>query len=530
MVQSEPEPSALRLVPRCDERPEIQLSLDLSDIADRAAELLAGDGEIYQRGGMLVHVVTPTASSPGARAVPLIRELPLPVLRVRLAQVARWLKEGKDRAWKRVDPPDKIVQAVFQRGQWEYVRPLVGVISAPTMRLDGSVLQTPGYDEASGLLLWPSASFFEVPDEPTIDDARAAAEQILDVVCDFPFRRPADRSAWLAGLLTLLARYTIDGPCPLFLIDANTRGSGKSRLVDAASICAHGIKAARSSISSHEEEMRKQITSLLAEGSPSALFDNVRSGAKLGGPAFDALLTSDVWKDRVLGRTLTLTLPALTVWWATGNNVQLVGDLSRRTLHIRLESPLEDPENRSDFKHGAGDALLRYIDERRRFLVTQGLTILRAHCVAGRPDMGARWGSYESWSKIVVGAIRWLGLPDPLEVRATEDIEADEERLCIGALVAAFEAIGRPVTVREIVTELYPRTQYDGEPYHDPSPTYDPARSAVEAITAAKGTPSVVQVGHLLKRFRGRIVGGRSIESETDPHLKVQRWLVKPHD
>ena len=43
---------------------------------------------------------------------------------------------------------------------------------------------------------------------------------------------------------------------------------------------------------------------------------------------------------------MTPVLPATTIWCAAGNNVQLSGDMGRRTLLCRLESPLENPEER----------------------------------------------------------------------------------------------------------------------------------------------------------------------------------------
>lgn len=526
-IVTEARAGALRVVEGGEKRPEIIVTHDLSAITDQAAEHLARDGEIYQRGGELVHVVTPTAVSPGVRAVPAIRALPLPTLRVRLAEIVRWVKSDAKGNYKRVAVPDAIVQAVHSRGQWEKVRPLVGVLTAPTMRPDGSVLQAPGYDKATGLLLWPSTRFVEVPERPSRDEAINAAGAVLDLVCDFPFASDKDRSAWLAGVLTLVGRHAIHGPCPLFAIDANTRGSGKSRLVDVAVMLAHGAKAARSSISGVDEEMRKQITSILAEGAPAALLDNVKSGGKLGGAAFDALLTSDVWKERLLGKTQNLTLPARTVWWATGNNLRFAGDLARRTLKIRLESPLEDPEDRTDFKHGAGDALLYHVDRQRRFLVAQALIVLRAHAVAGRPECGRAWGSFEGWSRVVASAIRWLDLPDPLEVRATEDETADEDRLFASALAACLVAIDRPVTARELVAELYPFGAYEGEGPPDASETYAPAREALETATNARGVPSVLHVGHVLKRLHGRVIDGRAIVSTFDRHVKIQRWTVE---
>jgi hypothetical protein len=47
-------------------------------------------------------------------------------------------------------------------------------------------------------------------------------------------------SAWIASLLSPLARPAIEGPVPLFPTDSNTRGSGKSKLCDLTSIAVTG--------------------------------------------------------------------------------------------------------------------------------------------------------------------------------------------------------------------------------------------------------------------------------------------------
>lgn len=520
-VESEARPGELRVIAGGDEREEIVITEELADVADKAAAALAHDGAIYQRGGALVHVVTPTAA-PGTTPAPAIRELPISILHVRLAQVVRWLKLNARGDYKRAPVPAAIVSAVHARGQWDAVRPLVGVLTAPTIRPDGSVLQAPGYDEATALLFWPERTFVEVPESPTRDDAIGAASALLELVEEFPFATQADRSAWLAGVLTLVGRPAVQGPCPLFAVDANTRGSGKSKLVDVASSLAFGRKADRSSLAGNDEEMRKQITSLLRDGAPAVLIDNLRPGQRVGGAAFDALLTSDTWKDRELGKTAMLTLPARAVWFATGNNLQFAGDMTRRALKMRLDSPLENPEAREGFRYGdvVGEAM-----RRRHFAVSQALIILRAHAVAGRPLCGPVWGSFESWTRVIAAAVRWLGLPDPLEVRATSDEAADEERLHAAAVMAGLEAMASPKTAREIVVELYPNDYHDGAP--DLFSAYAPMRDALEAATASKGTPSSLNVGRFLKRVLGRVIDGKAIACELDRHTKVQRWTVR---
>jgi hypothetical protein len=523
-------PGGFRMVRGDDDRPEVKIRKDVRETSTDAIKALSGDGEIYQRGGLLVRVIAP-AGIPGAPPPPPeIRGVERATLLEHLSSCARWIRfDGK--AWVPTQVPDPVVSAVLARGQWEGVRPLLGVVTAPTLRPDGSVVQSPGYDEATGLIYRPAISFVEVPESPSLEEARGAAEALLDLVCDFPFATEADRSAWLAGVLTVVGRSAITGPCPLFAIDGTTRGAGKSKLVDVAVRLACGHDAERSTLSANDEELRKQITGLLLSGSPCVLIDNVRSGGKLGGPAFDAVLTSTTWKERLLGQKDFLSLPARAVWWATGNNLQLAGDLSRRALRIRLASPLDNPEERTEFRH---PDLLAHVSKLRKFLVAQALIILRAHAIAGRPQLDVKaWGSFEEWSRIIAAAIRWIGHASPLEARASADETLDEERMQAGAVIAGLadlvKSYGRALTAKEIVSFLYPRHGYrddDEDAPPDPYPSYAGAREALEAATYAKSTPVARDVGKFLQKSRGRVVDGRAIASKLDSHAKVQRWHV----
>src|SRR5262249_12781296 len=151
-------------------------------------------------------------------------------------------------AWKKVrdkrvvdaHPPVWAVAGVAARGEWPSIRPLEAVVESPILRPDGTILDVPGYDRLTRLLYEPNADFPAVPTDPTRDAARRAAADLLHPVCDFPFAGPEHRAAWLAGQVTPLARFAIDGPCPLFAFDANTPGSGKTKLADVIAIVATG--------------------------------------------------------------------------------------------------------------------------------------------------------------------------------------------------------------------------------------------------------------------------------------------------
>lgn len=516
--------NAIRLVQgENDPRPEIKVKPeDLDRMVREAVAALATDPEVYQRGGVLVHVVSNTSHATRVET-PTIRALPMAVLRVRLAACARWMRyDTKAEAWKRTGVPDAVVAGVHSLGAWSGVRTLIGVITSPTIRPDGTILQAAGYDESTSLLHWPSADFVGVVDDCGLTHAKEAAGTILDLVCDFPFATDSDRSAWLAGVLSLVGRAAIDGPCPMFVLDATTPGTGKSRLVDLAVRIACGHDAPRTSLSTADEEQRKQITSLLLVGDPAILVDNV--DRKLGGQSLDAVLTSVTWKERDLGKTSILQLPARAIWFATGNNVQFRGDLTRRSLRIRLESDDERPEERTGFKY---PHLLDHALVQRRVLVACALTILRAHANAGRPLDGPVWGSFESWSKIIAGAIRWMGHADPMASAATASDEHDEVRMWGAATIAGLVELQRqradePVMTRDILDALYP----NGDAARIPG-ALAAMREAVESATASTGSPGPLRLAKWLRRLVGRVIGEQRVVSRLDTHAKSQAWIIE---
>ena len=53
------------------------------------------------------------------------------------------------------------------------LRRLTAIIDAPTLRPDGTIMERPGYDEATGLYLIPSMT---IPGDPGRTDARRRAE------------------------------------------------------------------------------------------------------------------------------------------------------------------------------------------------------------------------------------------------------------------------------------------------------------------------------------------------------------------
>ena len=443
-----------------------------------------------------------------------IASLPASGLRERLTRYAA-LGAGEG-GRHRARPSAGVVRpGVARRGEWPTIRPLEGLVESPIVRADGSILSAPGYDPATGLFLhWPGDPV-PLRDRPTRDDAVRAAASLLDAVADFPFAGPAYRAAWLAALLTPLARHAMPGPVPLFLVDANVRGAGKGLLVNVIGAVVAGREMAVATYTADLEEMRKRITAILLGGDALVLFDNV--AGPFGNAILDAALTANVWKDRVLGASLDVNLPLGVSWYATGNNVTPAGDIMRRLCPIRLDSPHERPEERRTDVRRAD--LIGWVKAERPRLLADALTILSAYCTAGRPNQGFRpWGSFEAWSGLVRSAVVWCGLSDPAEGRVEMQSRDDDDLGTLRTLVAAVRRLdpdGRGVTSSEIIDRLFGP---------DPLPELEGVRASVRAVLRS---PDANTLGYRLRSFARRPCDGMFIDKDGNTG-GVVRWRAFP--
>jgi hypothetical protein len=504
--------------------PDIVATPDAGEVVSKAVEALANDPGVYQRGGSLVRVLRDT--SPAAVAAgngirrPLaarIDRLPLATLLERLTGVANWWKEDAKGTPQRALPPLWCVEAVDARGEWPGLRHLEAITEYPVLRPDGTLLITPGYDPATGLLFEPVGVQGRLKASPTLADAQQAAQALLDVVGDFPFAADVHRAAWLAALLTPLARFAFAGPAPLFLADANVRAAGKGLLLDCIAHVVTGTRFAVATYTQDENELRKRITSLALAGDRLVLLDNL--AGRFGNAVLDAALTATAWSDRLLGGNRTTVLPLYMTWYATGNNVAVAGDTARRSCHIRLESPEERPERRSGFQR---PQLLAWVRQERGRLLAAALTVLRGYCVDGRPDLGLpAWGSYEGWSALVRQAVVWAGYPDPGETRLLLQESADVTALSMAVLLrcwAQMDPHRQGLLASQVIHQLYK------SPPVPPPAWHADMKDAVEALL---GKPDARGLGARLRYYRRRVFDGLFLDQAGISHQAV-RWAVFP--
>lgn len=419
--------------------------------------MLAGSVRMFQRTGMLVRVVKREASTvrqfkrpPGSLGLVMVDK---PHLVESLTRVATWRRwDAKKEEYRRINAPEKVAETYLARaGHWK-LPPLRAVISTPTLRPDGSILQDPGYDKATQSWYDPLGELFpRIKDQPTMDEAAEALDVLLDAFKTFPFQDRVDLSVALSLALTALVRRSLPS-APLGGLTAPAARSGKTKLADCIAILAMGTPAPAMSLPDKDEEAKKSALALLLDGDAVALIDNV--DRPLHGDWLCTILTSEEFKQRELGASRQLRVPTNVLFLATGNHLTIIGDLRARALLCRLDPKVERPEER----HFAYDAVDLFMT-RRRELVAAGLTIMRAFIVQKKQtmeDIGVGpWGGFERWSEMVRAPLVWLGCKDPRLSHQTL-MEEDQERSDLLRMIEAWSAVygSESATARDAIARV----------------------------------------------------------------------------
>jgi hypothetical protein len=498
-----------QLPPRVSDRPIIVVSTDQRAVVSAAEEALALVGGVYVRGRSLVSICHDRSAPEWLRrpdGTPVIAAIPREQLRERIGAAAAWLRPARNG----VEPclvPMWVVSTLLDRGEWSFAA-LEAISDAPVMRADGTIHDTPGYDEQTRILYEPAGRWPAMAVSPTQEDASRALDELLGPFADFPYVALSDRSATAALVLSMVARGAINGCVPLFVVGAPVPGAGKGLLVDAAAIIATG-RAAPKMAAADNDETRKRLLAIAIESPAIVSIDNVEG--QLGSAALAMALTAGVVTDRVLGQTEVKTASLRSVFAATGNNIQLRGDLGRRVVPIDIDPELEHPEDRDGFRH---TDLLEHVARERPRLFTAAMTILRAFHLAGRPqhDRPPK-GSYVPWDRLVRGAIIWAGGADPLagtqRIRDQGDDDLDRLRELLAAWHEKLEA--NEMTTAEVV-------QAAGE-----------TGRLYDAIAAySRGKPDSRSLGYTLRRLHGRIAGGLVVRRGTRADRRA--WSVAAAD
>lgn len=478
---------------------------------------------IYQRGKGLVRPavqIVPAAHGRATHSACLVDVTPHGLID-HLCSVATWERfDARSGKWTAVNPPMAVAHTILSRaGEWRFPR-IAGVITTPTLRPDGSILDAAGYDDATRLfhMVDPDIKLHPATKAPTRADAEKALALLSSLLTEFPFTDEVSRAVALSGLITPVVRGAL-AVAPLHAFKAYTPGTGKSYLVDVSSAISTGRPCPVASAAADEQETEKRIAGLLLAGLPITSIDNVNG--ELGGDLLCQAVERPLVQVRPLGQSDMVEIENRSTLFATGNNLRVRGDMVRRTVVCCLDAGVERPELR-DFKAAPVDAVM---DDRGRY-VSACLIIVRAYAGVGRPGMLKPIASFEDWSNSVRSALVWLGCEDPaqsMEAARDDDPELTELREFLGLWHEAFGTDA--LAAREVAQQIGLKEESQmGEPTDFRFPDL---RDTILRLFGERGEVNTKRMGRWMLAREGRIVDGLRLKrGAADSHAKVQRWVV----
>lgn len=481
---------------------------ELPRIVDMACRALVEAGaQIYSRDTSLVRPVAIRGTARGnlmrSDGVTILVPVTKAGLVELLTAVINWQRyDARKGDYKPISCPSVVAETILARqGDWPFPQ-LVAVVSAPTVRHDGTILNLTGFDRETGILFASDLDWPMVPAQPSKANAQAALADLRDLLGSFPFVDTSDRSAALAMILTAVARPGLP-TSPMFGISAPTPGTGKSKLVDIAAILATGQTASVLSAPREEAEMQKQVGAVLMAGDAFITLDNIEY--PLRSEFLCQVLTQGGVAVRVLGESRTLKLSTVVTVCATGNSLRFAGDLTRRVVLINLDARMERPEERV-----FDTDVIAVTKAQRVHLVTAALTVLRAFVVQRGLKITPSLGSFEAWSNLIRSALMWLGEADPLG-NATKVRENDPERERTAAIIACLPE-NRAWTVAEIGCDAGSESN---------------VREALAEFFERGGAFSAMRFGHFLRKNTDRIIDGKKIVNCGKDRNKIALWSVE---
>jgi hypothetical protein len=321
---------------------------------------------------------------------------------------------------------------------------------------------------------------------------------------EFPFVEKVDRSVALSLVLTALDRHAM-ATAPLHAFTSPVAGTGKSLLIDIASLLASGEITPVISQGSNKDETEKRLGAELLSGNAIVSFDNCST--EVDSELLCQALTQRELRVRELGYSRNVRVPITALFTVNGNNLVIANDLTRRTLLCQLDADMERPETRK-FQRRV-DEVTR---ERRGELVAAALTILRGWHAAGTTIGVEPMGSFEEWSYRIRCPLLWLDRADPCDSIKTIR-ENDPLRSLLNAVLIQWKGTlgtADSFAVQQVIdraTQLAAgQSGIAGRPPIPPAPDFYHALAAV-AVARSGGTISNERLGRWLNNNNGKIVG-----------------------
>ena len=274
---------------------------------------------------------------------------------------------------------------------------------------------------------------YTMEDTPQIQEIsiERAKELLNEILIEFCFEKEIDKTIALAQIITPACRGLYNratARTPLFINKANRERAGKDYLAGIPGILYEGRAIDDSPFVTGEkygsgsEELRKKITSAIKQGRRRIHSSNNRGD--LNNAVLEQFITSEVWRDRELGKNKELELSnEIDISLSANTGLTYTPDLWHRSRIINLFFAEEDPNSRI-FKN---PDLHGYIKKNRGLFLSAIYSLIKLWVEAEQPCGHTPFTSFPEWARVVGGIMCYHNLGDPCIKLEDDAIGGDYE-------------------------------------------------------------------------------------------------------
>ena len=304
--------------------------------------------------------------------------------------------------------------------------PIIKLFSHNPVYTDDWRLVKPGFDAPSGI-------YYAGPAIKPVE----GTEHLDALLREFCWKQPADRTSYIAILLTSLLVSRFIGSKPAALFNGNQPELGKSVLAQILAIIRDGHHVETASYNPNDEEFEKRLGSIVRRGVTTIVIDNAKArgrNPKIDSACLERSITDPILSFRLLGFSQEIRAENSHLFCITANSPDVSRDLITRCVVINLHHE-GDPRHRT-FSMSDPEA---FVLKHRPELLGELLNMVERWKAGGMPlaSVQTRFNK-KGWGNIVGGILAANGEPDFMANADDAASEMDDTRREFEELIEAL--------------------------------------------------------------------------------------------
>lgn len=252
-------------------------------------------------------------------------------------------------------------------------------------------------------------------------------ECLDQLLFDFCFKSPADRSNYLGMLLTVVLIPHFIGSKPAALLNGNQPELGKTILAQIIAIIRDGEPVETATYNPNDEEFEKRLGAIVRRGATTIIIDNAKGrgrSMRIESPCLERSITDQILSFRLLGFSKDIRVENSHIFCLTANAPDVSRDIVTRSNVINLY--YQGNPTRRKFLIGDPE---HFAVEHRNQLLGELIGMVERWKAAGMPRAAtASRFNKKGWGNIVGGILDVCGEPDFLSNAEQSAAQLDVSR------------------------------------------------------------------------------------------------------